>query len=369
MFTYSIYNFIIFGATFFAYLYEKSASKKNQILFLIISFLIPFFFLAIRYDVGNDYHNYVEYFYKIADGAIVLKEPGYLLINIIIADLGLNVQWLFVFFGFFTMLFVYMALPKDGFAIGVFLFIVIFYFLWAYTSLRETLAMAIMFYASKYIYQKRFLPYFLLFLLAMMFHIMIALLLLIIYPIANKKTNRFFLIIVVIGTFIMVQFTDVAHSIVESVVMLFPKYSWYLNSKYMLPAGTSAGLLGPIIKIFIGLIVIFFKDKVIRKYPEANIAINLYVLALLGSILLLDISIFSRFEAAYMLFFILSIGYFIKTFDKNTRIVPLFLISLFYYLMLMRYVDMATADIDNGIYLRPYRTIFNTQTNEPVFIP
>jgi len=368
MSTYFIYNFIIFSTTFFAYLYEKSKSRNFQIIFLTISFLIPFTFLAIRYDVGNDYHNYVEYFHKIANGALVLKEPGYIFINKKIAEWGLDVQWLFVVFGFFTMFFVYKALPRDGFAMSIFLFIVIFYFLWAYTSLRETLAMAIMFYASKYIYQKKFLPYFLWFLVAMMFHLMISLLLLIIYPIANKKINKYILLIVVISIFIIVQYTNIAHSIVEVAVSLFPKYSWYLNSKYMLPAKTSAGLLGPLIKLFIGITIIYFKDKVINKYPEANVAINLYVISLLGSILLLDISIFSRLEAAYLLFFILSVSYFIKTFNKEVRIIPLILLSLFYYLMLMRYVDMGVANNNNGIFLRPYRTIFNTQTNEPVFM-
>ena len=368
MFTYAVYNFIIFGATLSAYLYEKSKSRNSQIVFLVNSFLIPFVFLALRYDVGNDYHNYVEYFYKIARGDLVLKEPGYILVNYTIAYLGVSVQWLFVFFGFFTMLFVYMALPRDGFAMGVFLFIVIFYFLWAFTSLRETLAMSIMFYASKYIYQKRFLPYLLWFFAAMMFHLMISLLLLLIYPIANKSTNRYFLIALILISFAVVQFTDIAHSIIVTVISLFPKYTWYLNSEYMLPAKTSAGLLGPLIKIFIGLIVIFFKDKIIQKYPQANIAINLYVLALLGSILLLDISIFSRLEAAYMLFFILAIIYFIKTFDRRSRIIALVLIGLFYYMMLMRYVDMATADVDNGLYLRPYRTVLDTQTTEPVFL-
>jgi hypothetical protein len=368
MFTYAIYNFILFGSTWAAYLYEKSESKNSQVVFLLISFFIPFLFLAIRYDVGQDYHNYVEYFYKIARGEIVLKEPGYLLVNYIIADFGLDVQWLFVFFGFFTMLFVYKALPKDGFALGIFLFIVMYYFLWAFTSLRETLAMSIMFYASKYIYQKNFFAYFLWFLVAMMFHVMISLLLLIIYPFANKKTNRFFLMMIIIILFLMVQVTDFAHSIIEGVVLLFPKYAWYLNSKYMLPAGTSAGLLGPIIKLTIGLIVIFFKEKVINKYSSANVTINLYILSLIGSILLLDVSIFSRLEIAYVFFFILSIVYFIKTFNKETRIFTLIIVSLFYYLILMRYVSMGTANIENGIYLKPYRTIFNTQTNEHVYM-
>jgi hypothetical protein len=101
MFTYAIYNFILFGSTLAAYLYEKSESKNAQMVFYSIAFLIPFSFLALRYDIGTDYQNYVDYFYRIAGGEIVPKEPGYILVNYLISEVGLDVQWLFVFFWLF----------------------------------------------------------------------------------------------------------------------------------------------------------------------------------------------------------------------------------------------------------------------------
>ena len=358
MFTYAIYNFILFGSTWAAYLYEKSESRNAQIVFYSVAFLIPFFFLAIRYNIGQDYPSYIDYFNRIANGSIVLKEPGYVLINYIIAELELDVQWLFIIFGFLTMLFTYKALPKDGFALSLFLMITIFY-LYSYSALRQSLVMAIMFYASKYISEKRFWMYLFWAVVGMMFHIMTALLLLIIYPIANKRFNKFLLMAIVFFSTILVFSTNFLHNIVESIVLLFPKYAWYLNSKYMLPANTSAGLAGPLIKIVIGLMVIFFKDKIILKYPEANITINLYVLFLLGSVFRLDIAIFNRMEEAYMLYFILSIGYFLKTFDTVSRIIIMYLILLFYYLMFNRYIVIATVDIDNGAHVRPYETIFD----------
>jgi hypothetical protein len=358
MFTYAIYNFILLGSTWVAYLYEKSESRNSQVVFLLISFFIPFLFLAVRYDVGQDYHNYIEYFYKIASGAIVLKEPGYLFVNYAIAYFGLDVQWLFVFFGFFTMLFVYKALPRDGFALFLFLMIISFY-LYSYTALRQSLVMAIMLYASKYICEKRFWMYLFWAVVGMMFHITTALLLLIIYPIVNKKFNRFLLMGTIFFFTILVFSTNLLHSLVESIVLLFPKYAWYLNSKYMLPANTSAGLIGPLLKVIIGLIVIFFKDKIILKYPEANIVINLYVLFLLGSIFRLDIGIFNRMEETYMLYFILSIGYFLKTFNNVSRVIIMYIILLFYYLMFARYIHIATVEIDNGIHVRPYETILD----------
>jgi len=121
--TYLIYNFILFGATVSAYLYEKSNNKTHQIIFLSLTFFIPFFFLAIRYNIGTDYPNYVMYFEKIASGMDTIKEPGYELVNKVVAYFNLDVQWVFVFFGFFYLFFGYKALPQKGFAFGVFLLI------------------------------------------------------------------------------------------------------------------------------------------------------------------------------------------------------------------------------------------------------
>ena len=73
MFTYAVYNFILFGSTISAYLYEKVQNKNAKMVFLFVSFLIPFVFLAIRYDIGTDYHHYVDYFYKIKSGYLSLK--------------------------------------------------------------------------------------------------------------------------------------------------------------------------------------------------------------------------------------------------------------------------------------------------------
>jgi len=77
----------------------------------------------------------------------------------------------------------------------------------------------------------------------------------------------------------------------------------------------------------------------------------------LGSIFRLDVGIFNRMEEAYMLYFILSVGYFVKVFNTQSRLIAMFLVSLFYYLMFMRYIHIATAEIENGAMVNPYQTI------------
>ena len=365
MFTFAIYNFILWGATLSAYAYEKSTSKNAQMVFYSVAFLIPFSFLAIRYDIGTDYQHYVDYFYKIASGNIVFKEPGYLLVNYLLSYFDLDVQWLFVFFGLFMMLFFYKALPRDGFAMGVFLFIALFYLYQGYSVMRQGLAIAIMAYAMKYIYHKKFLPYLLWAIFAMMFHLSTALILLIMYPFANMRTNRIVLIITIILFLIMVQLTNITERILEFGAMLIPKYKWYLTSSHLVSAKTGLGIGGTLIKISIPITIIFFKDKIINRYPEANVLINFYFLYTIFYLLHTKMSLFGRLEDIFIFSAILSIVYFSKTFEIKGRVIILFIIGLFYYLMFMRYIATGTKGADNGgVYVNPYQTVLFDKVGE-----
>ena len=358
MFTYAIYNFILFGSTLAAYLYEKSESKNAQMVFYSIAFLIPFSFLALRYNIGTDYQNYVDYFYRIAGGEIVPKEPAYLLLNYAISYFDLDVQWLFVFFGFFTFLFAYKALPKEGFALGVFLVITIFYLYEGFSAIRQGLAIAIMVYAVKYIYEKNFKIYFLWAMVAMTFHLITAVLLLIVYPLVNRNINRFILIGIIITLFFLIKFTNITMSVMNLVVALFPKYAWYINSQFMEPAAVSSGL-GVILKISIALSVIFFKDKIVKKYKQANITINMYVLYIIALIFHLKLSIFGRVEQVFVFFSFLSVVYFMNSFEKKSKVIVMIIIGLLYYIIFMKYIATGTKDIDNDVYINPYQTILD----------
>ena len=364
MFTFAIYNFILLGATLCAYAYEKTESKNAQIVFYSVAFLIPFVFLSIRYDIGNDYQNYVDYFYKIARGDIVPKEPGYILVNYLISEFNLNVQWLFVFFGFGFIYFGYKALPKDGFALGVFLFISTMYLYEGFSAIRQGLAIVIMGYALKYVYEKHFLAYFFWAVIAMMFHLITAVLLLIIYPIVDRKINKNITIFLVIFFFFMIQFTNIAQSLLALVGNLVPQYAWYVNSVFIEEATTSNGLVGPLIKVSIAILIFFSKDKVIEKYQYANIALNMYLLYIIAYIFHLKISIFGRVEHVFIFSMVLSIVYFLKSFEVKGRVIVMYVILLFYYLMFIRYIANGTLSVDNDVYVNPYQTVLFDKVGE-----
>ncbi len=357
--TFLIYNFILLGATFFGFLYEKSQNKGTQKLYWCLSFMIPFTFLAIRYDIGTDYQSYVWYFHKIANGDVVLKESGYVFINEIIAKAGLDVQWLFVFFGFFFLYFIYKAIPKEGFAIGVFLVISIMYLYEGFSALRQGLAIAIMAYAIRYIYEKRFIIYLFWATIAMLFHFITGFLFLLAYPLAKVKVHKSLAIATIIILFFLVQYTNISQMVMIKVTEVFPRYAWYADSQFVAGGKTAYGLLGPLIKVSIVIFILLFKDKIIKKNPKANLALNLLVIYILGYIFNLQVSIFSRIEHVFIFSLILSVIYFINTFTKEMKMFLMVGLLSFYYMMFMRYITNGTLEVDNAVYVNPYQTILS----------
>lgn len=69
---------------FFAYLATWQANATG----LKISFLLIFLFLALRYDFGNDYMNYLNGFHEIAAGEDLGTEPGYVFLCLIFRPFG-----------------------------------------------------------------------------------------------------------------------------------------------------------------------------------------------------------------------------------------------------------------------------------------
>ncbi len=357
MMTYAVYNFILFGTTISAYLYENSTSKNMQRIFLLFTFFIPLFFLCIRYNIGTDYHNYVSYFNMISNGEIVPKEPGYIFINWLIAYLGLDVQWVFVFFGFFTMFFLYKSFPKKGFALLVYFFITAMYLYEGFSAIRQGLAIAIMAYALKYIYEDKFFLYLFWAIIAMLFHFITGIILLLLYPIIKINFNRFFLIIFIVFSYILIIKLNFLQYLLNLIPVLFPKYAWYLHSKFMRPAEISSGL-GVLLKILIAIVVIFFKNKIVENFKYAVITINLYVLYVISLMLHLKLAFFMRLEHVFLIFSLFSIVYFINTFEKNSKILVGFFFMSLFYVFFIKYIVAGTLANDNDVYINPYQTIF-----------
>jgi len=354
--TYIFYSFILFWTTLSAYLYERSEDYKKNV-FYFMAFLIPLVLISFRYEMGTDYIAYVELFHQVKAGYYSTVEPMYMLLNLLIIELDLDVQWVFFIMGFLTILFSYKSFPKDGFALAVFLFIVIYYFQGGYNQIRQGLAVAIMSYAMIYIYEKNIIKYILFSLFAMSLHFPSGMILFSMYFFANMKINRFFLMAIVISSFFIVQQSLLSKAALAVIETIAPAYAYYLNGKFGTSVENIYGLFAPLVQAMIALIIFFFKEKIIKQYPRANIVINMYVFYVVFYFFRFEINIFSRLQYIFVYPFIFSLVYFIKTFHKKGRGFILFFLGLLYYLIFIRYIYNGHIDNLEGTHVRPYQTI------------
>lgn len=360
MYTYFIYCFILCFSSLSAYLYQgtKDKDKGLRLVWYGGAFLIPFFFLAIRYDIGTDYQNYVNYYYRIIGGEDIAKEPAYLALNNLIHYFDLNIQWLFVFFGFFFVYFSYKAFPLKHFAICIFFFICIVYLHEGFSIIRQGLAVAIMAYAIKYVQRRDFFRYCLCATVAMTFHLMSGLLWLIVYPFLRVNLNRFVYIGLLLTTYLSVEYFHIIDILFDIAISMFPKYEWYLESTFMKEATTS-GVLGPAIKLTIAMGIFLAKNRMQSRDGDSVIIINLFFLYVIGYILHLQVSILGRVEHVFVFSSILIIPYFLEIFEKKSRFFVLLFFVLFYGMLFLRYIYNGTIEVDNDIYINPYQTIWD----------
>ncbi len=188
---------------------------------------------SFRYVTGFDYRFYESAFQSISAsglGGADWSEPGYLLLNRAVSQLGGDYRiFLFVFHFLLTALvFVWIGRYSPSPWMSVFLFLTLQYFALSMNFLRQALAAAIVIWAYPFLKSRRFLPACGLVLLAACFHrtalVMLPLCILLTLP-PSKLHYGLAALAAGAAYFLMDPLINVAISIV-------PKYQHYLTEKY-----------------------------------------------------------------------------------------------------------------------------------------
>lgn len=251
------YLFIIFGSTFFVMIpellvkfsnidnklnskpYKKNITITKRLFNLnyLLSFLIAWIPSAIRYGIGTDYNGYVNgynYSYNIDLNfyGIIPKELGYrLLTNLIYFKLGGDPQLIFIITSFITIGLIYytifkLKLNQFSKAMAIFMFLSMYYCT-SYNLVRQFVALAIIFYAYRYLLMKNTVKFIIYVLLACSFHLT-AIIMLPIYYLIYKDVEIKKIIAIILGVIIVYILYDKALNILTSISM-FSKYSFYSN--------------------------------------------------------------------------------------------------------------------------------------------
>ncbi|MBU3127160.1 EpsG family protein [Clostridium tagluense] len=150
---------------------------QNIVLILVI--ILPVILASIRYGIGTDYFNYC-YLYDINKNRSIMEivlndgEKLFAIIYVISNALFKDVWGVFFISSFITMFLVIKTLDyyrdKISISIGLLIYFCLLYAV-SYNAVRQVMAVSIIFYAYRYIFQEKPLKYCLLVILAAQIHI------------------------------------------------------------------------------------------------------------------------------------------------------------------------------------------------------
>lgn len=309
-----VYFLILFVCTAFSSAYKSSDKSVKT----IIGYLIPIVVVAIvlggRYKTGSDWENYKEYYdvlcnIPLADAFNSSLEPIYVLLNKFISFFGCGSSVFFAVVAIIQFSIIYLLFKEDKTIIPYALFIYIISNLSLDVNIvRQSLAMSLVFLASKYVNRNK-IKCALLIAIAVGFHYSALITIPIIF-IDNRLfrflDNTYFVVIIY---FVSIALASLISDFLSGYIQMFEygyKYGQNANNlDQEMELSTGYGIIA---KHILNLTMIFLWTKV-RKYISNPFYLNVYRITVLGFFLfnIFGISVFLSRMALYYYHFLFMI--------------------------------------------------------------
>lgn len=329
-----------------------SLSPRNICYFL--SFLPLFLVSACRYMIGVDYNSYAWIFTAITQtDEKTHVEIGYELLNRFCALLSNDFVSVFVASSLIILFFFAVAIYENSEipALSVFLFVSLGYFFYSLNSVRHFMALAIFFFASRYMKKvsvANFLKFALLILVAASFHKIAFIAIPIYFVFTRKFSMRYYAIIGVLLVICAVLNKQILNFIFTFV------YSSYKGSVYNVYDFSVFNVLLCVVAVFFA--IAYYKPLLLKD--KANIIyINAAIFMLLFYLTCWWIPTPTRIGHFGTIFFILLFPKALSC-EKNPKVKRLYTVLLIAFALIFLIVMLIGAK-DPAIGLVPYRSIFS----------
>lgn len=276
-----IYLLVFLISTYFIYLGEKNYKKNNKktaVVFCLIAILLPSLLAGLRIEgIGTDTLYYVKANFKVAVASKSFQqfnnayelELFYNLLVYFVSRFTNNIHVLYFLIQTIIMFFVYRACYNERKNVPMWLSFLLFLLLYYNRSLnmvRQSIALAIILYAYKYIKEKKLLKYIIFVIIASFFHKTALLSLIIYFMVALIKGKEKFLykiFILLISILFLIGYQEIMFFLI-GLEIIPNKYLFYVTGSQ------STILLIELIRkiIFLGIFTLF--GKALYKINEEN---------------------------------------------------------------------------------------------------
>ncbi len=280
-------------------LYCFGQSKRKSQLFLLLSLLLLSVVSAVRYEVGDDYYNYMHMFdtvrsLPVTDCFSYQKEPGFFLLIKLVALFTNHFQWFYAFIAIITTLLVLLFVYKESKLpfLSVYLYMTMLFYYWSLSLIRQLLAASVCTLAIRYIRQRSVLPYLLLVAAAASIHNS-ALIMLPVYLVAQIPFHY--------KSFLIVCSIFIVGYIAAPRILQFVTHYIYQGYSPDSMFGQSSALVYGIFPSFVFAAVWCFKKPLLRQSPDNNVYINLMMYAAVFSLFIARVYIVERLAIYFFL--------------------------------------------------------------------
>jgi hypothetical protein len=316
-------------ATLFAFLYSNTKDKTAAVFPLIATFLILFLPSALRYGIGSDYFGYIDAFQMSGRTVNYYIEPGYQMLNVMIRNMGLNAQWVLAIMAFFTILFLFLSIPKRTFYLAIPLFMMLFYTL-SFNGVRNCLTIMMGYYAYILFSKGKYVKSIIIILIAMQFHRsagVMLLLFLIMHLLKIKKIHSF----VIFG--LLFCLIPVADNLVQFLLtgpFLPDRFRGLGSFIYQNQPDITRGLLTYSRFLCYMVLIFFVKNRSSKDNSASNIRICLLCLLLVDILASFSLSIMYRVTHIFSIAWLIAVYHFnITTFKLRKILITLMLLYSF----------------------------------------
>lgn len=321
----------------FIELYNNGYSTKIKVVLI----LLLCFIMGFRYDVGNDYHNYVD-IYENLDWYMDVFEPGYIFLCQFSQKLNLTYQFPFFICSLLTVLpiafLVNKTIPKM-FCTSMTVYVLSYVYFEAMNTVRQAVAMsAFLLVYYFYIIKEQKLKALLALIFGALFHKSILIIAFFAFIISKfrDKFNIKLCLMLLLGSFVIGQCLQSFFDAISGLTMLLG-----LNSNYMdvfEERGVASGTF-QIYLNFSALYLLIFNEKQFSQKNRRNQIIALfYVAGIVIYNVFISFYIGLRFYWYFYLFLILVIPNLLK--ERKIKIRPLFFVALVLIITIYTFVSL-----------------------------
>lgn len=356
LFTYIVYNTILFFVIIFGYLVKNSANKCSEYISRTIVFLSIVIPASIRKGIGTDYWAYVDLYnlYRTdSDG----HEIGFQFLGKWMNLLDLDFHYFIALLAILAFFPICYFVPKRKF----FPFIVIYFlllFLNCMSTSRQVIAIGFMVCGIFYLYERRGnLKYLFCVVLAILIHYSSVLYLPFLF-LKHFKLSRTSIWIFV-GIFLVLSSgTYFIESLFSNELFLDSPYGVYATSSYNRETSLGSGI-GIVLSLFMPVLFLVLNRKICRQYQHTDFLVILTLCYVFTYLLTLKIHIFGRLMQCFIFIPAFQFTPVCKTLSPKYS--KLFSIAFFliYLILFEKNIAANQLSLGSGLGVSPYITIFD----------